>query len=71
MILIKDICQMFVDADLVKSKTECRSLIRCGALKVAGERLEQEWEVVTDDEFNNGFILQRGKRQFKKAICKK
>ena len=58
---------VLVDAELVKSRSEARRLIRQGAVEIDGQRITED--VVNINE--NGAILKVGKRRFLKITIKK
>jgi tyrosyl-tRNA synthetase len=58
---IIDIVSLLVKANLVKTKSEARRMLKQGAVKVNGERIENINQQITQED---GMVLQVGKRRF-------
>ena len=65
-----DIMTIMVKAGLVASKSEARRTIEQGGASVDGEKVTDFKKTYTADELKNGIVVRRGKKNFKKVICK-
>lgn len=61
----RDLCELLVSAKLANSKRIARELINSNAIKVNGERIEDENTQLDFPLFDHFWIVQRGKKQFK------
>ncbi|WP_413700307.1 hypothetical protein ACLKMH_24330 [Psychromonas sp. KJ10-10] len=60
-----DLCELLVLCDLAKSKRIARELINNNAIKVNSELIEDESMTLDFPLFDQFWIIQRGKKQFK------
>ena len=65
-----DIMTIMVKAGLVASKSEARRTVEQGGASVDGEKVTDFKKTYTADELKNGIVVRRGKKNFKKVICK-
>jgi tyrosyl-tRNA synthetase len=62
-----NIVDLLNNCGLAKSKSEARRLIKQGGVKIDDQKLKEEKEITIPEE---GLILQKGKRNFRKIILK-
>jgi len=60
-----DLCELLVSSQLANSKRIARELINSNAIKVNGERIEDDNRKLDFPLFDRFWIVQRGKKQFK------
>ena len=65
-----DILTILVKSGLVASKSEARRAVEQGGASVDGEKVTDLKKTYTADEIKNGIVVRRGKKSFKKVICK-
>ena len=65
-----DIMTIMVKAGLVASKSEARRTVEQGGASVDGEKVTDFKKTYTAEELKNGIVVRRGKKSFKKVICK-
>ena len=65
-----DIMTIMVKAGLVASKSEARRTVEQGGASVDGEKVTDFKKTFTADEIRKGIVVRRGKKNFKKVICK-
>ncbi len=65
-----DIMTIMVKAGLVASKSEARRTVEQGGASVDGEKIADFRKTFTVDELKKGIVVRRGKKNFKKVICK-
>ena len=65
-----DILTIMVKAGLVASKSEARRTVEQGGASVDGEKVADFRKTFTVDEIKKGIVVRRGKKNFKKVICK-
>ena len=63
-----DILTMLVKAELVPSKSEARRAVQQGGVSVDGEKITNIHEVFTEDAFQAGVVLKKGKKNFRKIV---
>ena len=64
-----DAIQIMVTTGLVKTRSEGRRAIEQGGVIVNGEKITDIKQSYTKDDFAEEFIIQRGKKNFRKVIC--
>ena len=65
-----DILSLLVAGGLVTSKSEARRAVEQGGVTVDGEKVTDIHTEFAGEELKNGKILRRGKKSYKKVICK-
>ena len=65
-----DIMTVMVKAGLVASKSEARRAVEQGGASVDGEKITDVKKTYTVDDIKKGIVVRRGKKSFKKVICK-
>ena len=65
-----DILTLLLKAGLVPSKSEARRAVEQGGVTVDGEKITDIKKTYTAAELSDGIVLKRGKKSFKKVICK-
>ena len=65
-----DILTLLLMAGLVPSKSEARRAVEQGGVTVDGEKVMDIKKTYTAAELADGIVLKRGKKSFKKVICK-
>ena len=63
-----DILTLLVKAELVPSKSEARRAVEQGGVQVNGEKVTDIKASFAKDAFNDGMVLKRGKKNFKKIV---
>ncbi len=61
-----DILSLLVKAELVPSKSEARRAVEQGGVTVDGEKVTDIKKAFEKSDFENGLVLKRGKKNFKK-----
>ena len=66
-----DLISLLCKAELVASRSEGRRAIEQGGVSVDGEKITDIRHTVKKEEISeDGLVLKRGKKKFKKIICK-
>ena len=65
-----DILTVLVRSGLVASKSEARRAVEQGGVTVDGEKVTDIKKTYTAAELADGIIVRRGKKNYKKVICK-
>ena len=63
-----DILSILVKSELVPSRSEARRAVEQGGVTVDGEKVTDIKKLYTREEIQNGLVLRRGKKAFKKVI---
>ena len=64
-----DVLTLLVKSGLVASKSEARRAVEQGGVTADGEKISDIKATFAKDALNNGIVLRRGKKAFKKVIC--
>ena len=64
---VTQVVDILVAAAKVPSKSEARRLIQGGGVSVDGVKVTDIGATVTDSQLTNGFVLQKGKKNFFKV----
>ena len=65
-----DILSVLVKSGLTPSRSEARRAVEQGGVSADGEKITDIKKSFTPDEFKNGVLIKRGKKNFKKIILK-
>ena len=65
-----DAIQIMVATGLVKTRSDGRRAIEQGGVMVNGEKVADVKQSYTKDAFAEEFIIQRGKKNFRKVVLK-
>ena len=65
-----DIQDLLIKAELCSSRSDARRNIQQGGVSVDGEKLNDPARVFTLEELKKGFLLRRGKKNYKKIILR-
>ncbi len=65
-----DVLTLFVKSGLVASKSEARRTVEQGGANVDGEKVTDVKATFTKAQFENGLLLKRGKKNFRRMILK-
>lgn len=65
-----DILTLLVKSELVPSKSEARRNVEQGGVLLDGEKVTETTKKVNKEELENGIVLAKGKKKFKKIIIK-
>ena len=67
---VKTVVDILVAIGAAPSKGEARRLIDGGGVKLDGEKVDSVQAQITDSQAANGFVLQKGKKNFFKVTVK-
>ncbi len=65
-----DVLTLFVKSGLVSSKSEARRTVEQGGATVAGEKVTDIRATFTKEQFADGLLVKRGKKNFRRMILK-
>ncbi len=65
-----DIVSLVFSAGLATSKSDARRAVEQGGVSVNGEKISAKDTVIARDMFNEGLVLKKGKKSFRKVIVK-
>ncbi len=65
-----DVLTLFVKSGLVASKSEARRTVEQGGANVGGEKVTDIKATFTKEQFGDGLLLKRGKKNFRRMILK-
>ena len=65
-----DIVSLVFSAGLATSKSDARRAVDQGGVSVNGEKISAIDTVIARDMFNEGLVLKKGKKSFRKVIVK-
>ncbi len=65
-----DLISLLVKAELVPTRSEGRRAIEQGGVSVNGEKTTDVKAVVSKEQFTDGLVLRRGKKNFRKILLK-
>ena len=65
-----DILTLLHKSGLVPSKSEARRAVQQGGAAVNGKKVTDTFTAYTKEEFNEDFVLRRGKKNFRKIVVK-
>ena len=65
-----DLMSIIVQAGLAASKSEARRAMEQGGVSVNGEKITDVKKMFTPDDFAEGFVLKKGKKNFRKVVYK-
>ena len=65
-----DVIQIMVATGLVKTRSDGRRAIEQGGVIINGEKVTDVRQSFTKDAFSEEFIIQRGKKNFRKVVFK-
>ena len=63
-----DICGVLFASGLSKSRSEARQNVQQGGVQVAGEKITDVKKSFTAEDFKDGVVVQRGKKNFVKVF---
>ena len=65
-----DILTLLHKSGLVPSKSEARRAVQQGGAAVNGKKVTDTFTAYTKEDFNEDFVLRRGKKNFRKIVVK-
>ncbi|MCD7736447.1 MAG: tyrosine--tRNA ligase [Lachnospiraceae bacterium] len=66
-----ELISLLLKAGLVPSRSEGRRAIEQGGVTVDGEKATDIKTVISEDQFKDGLVLKRGKKNFRRVVLKK
>ncbi len=65
-----DLQALLIKAELCSSRSDARRNIQQGGVSIDGEKISDTARIFSDEELKKGFLLRRGKKNYKKIILR-